>query len=150
MPRAGWRGGQAEVPEALQPLPAPGTRRWAPTLSPAAAVRDGWCGSAAADVPSVHLPGAPRPPGSRRGGRQQGRHRCRQPAPFPGVPPVTCATLLIIFFRWRGKDQGQEAELAIQTPASHLPLSFWQLRGLLAGAEGFPGFYPLLAVSSLV
>lgn len=58
--------------------------------------------------------------------------------------------LLFFFFGWRGKDPGQEAEPAIQAPASRLLLRSWQLRALLAGAEGFPGFYPLLAVSSSV
>lgn len=57
---------------------------------------------------------------------------------------------LLFFFGWRGKDPGQEAEPAIQASASRLLLRSWQLRALLAGAEGFPGFYPLLAVSSSV
>lgn len=66
------------------------------------------------------------------------------------VVPLFGGLLFFFFFGWRGKDPGQEAEPAIQAPASHLLLCSWQLRALLAGAEGFPGFYPLLAVSSSV
>jgi len=136
VPWAGWRG-EHQAPS--------GGSRCHPWQQPC--VMDVWCSSRRCSLhPPPRCPAASQQPARREAA---GQASLLAAGSFPWRPAChLCHSF--DFFCWRGKDRGQEAELAIQTPASHLPLRSWQLRALLAGAEGFPSFYPLLAVSSLV